>query len=90
MNKEKELKTAGYQETKDQDKIKQIICSYFQNMRQKKEIPADAVHFFRKEFHSTDLKNENLTTKIRRNKAEKPHLFKKNIAKDLEKDETIK
>ena len=59
-------------------------------MRQKNNIPADAGHFLRTEIDSIDFKNENLTTKIRRNKAEKPHLFKKNIAKDLEKDETIK
>ena len=42
-------------------------------MRQKKNnIPADGGHFLRKEIDSTDFKNENLTTKIRRNKAEKP------------------
>ena len=48
MNKEKELKTAGYQETKDQDKIKQIICSYFQNMRQKRRDPCRCCTFFQK------------------------------------------
>ena len=47
-------------------------------MRQKQDnIPADAGHFLRKEIDSTDLKNENLTTKIRRNKADKPCFFKK-------------
>ena len=46
-------------------------------------------HFLRTEIDSTDFKNETLTTKIRRNKAEKPYL-KKNIPKDLETDETIK
>ena len=59
-------------------------------MTQKNNIPADAGHFLRTEIDSIDFKNENLTTKIRRNKAEKPHLKKKNIPKDLEKDETIK
>ena len=45
-------------------------------MRQKQDnIPADAGHFLRKEIDSTDLKNENLTTKIRRNKADKPCFF---------------
>ena len=29
--------------------------------------------FLRTEIDSTDFKNENLTTKLRRNKAEKPH-----------------
>ena len=46
-------------------------------MRQKNNIPADAGHFLRTEIDSTDFKNENLTTKIKRNKAEKPYLFKK-------------
>ena len=49
----------------------------------KKEIPANAGRFFRKEFDSTDLKNENLPTKTRRNKAEKPYLFKKIFQKIL-------
>ena len=48
-------------------------------MRQKNNIPGDARHFLRREIDSTDFKNENLTTKIRRNKAEKPYFFKKNI-----------
>ena len=39
---------------------------------------------WRTEIDSVDFKNENLTTKIRRNKAEKPYFFKKNIPKDLE------
>ena len=41
-------------------------------------------HFLRTEIDSTDFKNETLTTKIRRNKAEKPYFFKKNTSKDLE------
>ena len=36
-------------------------------------IPADAGHFLRTETDSTDFENENLTTKIRRNRVEKPH-----------------
>ena len=47
-------------------------------MRQKNNILADAGHFLRTEIDSIDLENENLTAKIRRNKAEKPY-FKKNI-----------
>ena len=45
-------------------------------MRQKRDnIPADAGHFLRKEIDSTDPKNENLTTNIRRKKADKPCFF---------------
>ena len=40
----------------------------------KKIIPAEAGHFWRTEIDSTDFKKENLTTKIRRNKAEKPYV----------------
>ena len=46
-------------------------------MRQKKYIPADAGHFSRTESDSTDFKNENLTSKIRRSKTEKRYIFKK-------------
>ena len=47
-------------------------------MRQKEDnIPGDGGHFLRKEIDSTDPKNDNLTTKIRRNKAEKSCFFKK-------------
>ena len=46
--------------------------------------------FLRTKIDSTDFKNGNLTTKLRRNKAEKPHFKKKNIPKRLEADETIK
>ena len=45
-------------------------------MRQKNNIPADAGHILRTEIESTDFKNENLTTKTKRSKAEKPYLFK--------------
>ena len=54
-------------------------------MRQRNNIPAEAGHFLRTEIDSIDFKNENLTTKIRRNKAEKPHLFKKILQKILKK-----
>ena len=59
-------------------------------MRQINNILADAGHFLSTEENSKDFKNENLTTKMRRNKAEKPYFCKKNIPKDLETDETIK
>ena len=45
-------------------------------MRQRNNIPEDAGHFLRTEIDSIDFKNENLTTKIRRNKAEKPYFLK--------------
>ena len=35
INQIKQLKTAGYLDTKDQDKIKQVMCLYLQKMRQK-------------------------------------------------------
>ena len=55
-------------------------------MRQKNNIPGYAGHFLSTEIDSTDFKNENSTTKTR----QKNHFFfKKNIRKDLEKDETI-
>ena len=44
--------------------------------KKKKNTPADAWHFFNTETISTDLKNENLTTKIRINKEEKQYFFK--------------
>ena len=47
------------------------------NKRKKKNIPADAGHFLRTEIDSRDFKNENLTTKIKRNKEQKPYFFKK-------------
>ena len=66
------LKTAGYLNTKDQDKINYMFVS------PKKEtacnIPSDAGHFFRTEIDSTDFKNENLTSKVRRNKNKRPYL----------------
>ena len=47
------------------------------NKRKKNNIPADTGHFLRTEIDSRDLKNENLTTKIRRKKEEKPYFLKK-------------
>ena len=52
-------------------------------------IPPDAQHFLRTEIDSTDFKNENLTTKLRGNKATNPYFFLKNIPKDLETDKTL-
>ena len=52
-------------------------------------IPSNTGHFLRTEIDSIDFKNENLTTKIRKNKAKKPYLFEKNIPNDLETSKTI-
>ena len=57
---------------------------------QKNNIPAHAGHFLRTEIDSTDFENENLTAKIRKNKAEQLYFFKKNIPKNPETDETTK
>ena len=46
-------------------------------MRKKKDIPADGGYFVRTEIDSTDLKNENLTAKRRRNETQKQYVFKK-------------
>ena len=73
----KKLKAAAYLDTKDEGKTKSILCFYLQKRREKKNnIPADAGHFLKTEIDSTDLKNQNLTTKIRRKKEEKPYFFK--------------
>ena len=48
-----------------------------EKIRKKKNIPADAGHFWRTETDSTDFQNENLTAKIGRIKAEKPYFLKK-------------
>ena len=47
------------------------------NDKKKNNIPADSGNFLRTEIDSTDFKNENLTTKIRRNKAENSYFLKK-------------
>ena len=50
-------------------------------MTQKNNIPADPGHFLRTEVDSTDFKNQNLTTKIPRNKAEENITFLKRYSK---------
>ena len=86
------LKTAGYLDTKDQDKINYV------SIAPKKEttnnIPADAAHFIRTEIDSTDFKKENLGSKVKKNKTGKPYIsFKKetdDISKDTETTEILK
>ena len=53
-------------------------------MRQKKQYSCRFSDSLKNRTGSIDFKNENLTTKIRRNKAEKQYFFKKYIPKDLE------
>ena len=57
------------------------------------KIPDDVGHFIRTEIDSTDLKKENLASKVRKNKIRKPYISKENkedMAKDSETVETIK
>ena len=57
------------------------------------KIPDDVGHFIRTEIDSTDLKKENLASKVRKNKIRKPYISKENkedMAKNSETVETIK
>ena len=78
------LKTAGYLDTKDQDKINYVFIA------PKKEttnnIPADAAHFIRTEIDSTDFKKENLGSKVKKNKTGKPYISFKKETDDMPKD----
>ena len=66
------LKTAGYLDTKDQDKINYIFVP--PKKVEINDIPGDAGHFIRTEIDSTDFKKENLASKVRKNKNRKPYL----------------
>ena len=70
------LKTAGYLDTKDQDKINYIF--FPPKKENKNDIPGDAAHFIRTEIDSTNFKKENLASKVRRNNTRKPYLDFKN------------
>ena len=85
------LKTAGYLDTKDQDKINYIFVPPKKETTNK--IPDDAGHFIRTEIDSTDFKKENLTSKIRKDKTKKPYFYKEKTEeapKDFETTEIIK
>ena len=56
-------------------------------MRQKNNIPAVTGLFLRTEIDLKDFKNENLTTKIRKNQEEKPCFLKKVFQKILKQME---
>ena len=80
------MKTAGYLDTKDQDEIN---CLFVPPKKGKTD---ETGHFVGTEIDSTDFKNENLASKVRKNKTRKPYTSKEkieNIPKDAETVETI-
>ena len=79
------LKTAGYIDTKDQDKINYMFLPA--KNEPTNNIPGDAAHFLRTEIDSTNFKKENWTTKIKKIEGRKPYFFKGK--KDMPADETI-
>ena len=85
------LKTAGYLDTKDQDKINYIFVQPKKEATNK--IPDDVGHFIRTKIDSTDFKKKNLTSKIRKDKTKQPYFYKEKkqeAPKDSETTETIK
>ena len=81
------LKSAGFLDTKDQDKINYIFVP--PKKVEINKIPGDAAHFIRTEIDSTDFKKENLATKIRRNKNIRKPYKKMPDTGNKDKDETI-
>ena len=79
------LKTAGYLDTADQDKINFIFVSPKKKTLNK--IPGDSGHFIRTEIDDTDFKNENLVTKKWKNKKDRTPYSNKN---NNNNDETLK
>ena len=77
------LKTAGYLDTKDQDKINYMFVPL--KKEETNEVPGDAGHFIRTEIDSTDFKKENLASKVRKNKTRKPYISKKQKQKTCQK-----
>ena len=63
------LKTAGYLDTKDQDKINYMFVLPKKETANK--TPDDAEHFIGTEIDSTDFEKENLASKVRENKTGK-------------------
>ena len=84
------LKTAGYLDTKDQDKINYMFVP--PKKEETNKIPDDVGHFIRTEIDLTDFKKENLASKVRKNKTRKPYISKEkteDMPKDSENVETI-
>ena len=78
------LKAAGYLDTKDQDKISYMFIPPI------KDKTNDTAHFIRTEIDSTDLKKENLTSKVEKDSSRKQYIYKKETPKNLESNETIR
>ena len=70
------LKTAGYLDTSDRDKINYIFVP--PKKKTENKIPGDAGHFVRTEIENTGFKNENLVTKKTRNKKDRTPYSNKN------------
>ena len=83
------LKTAGYLDTKDQDKINYIFVP--PKKIDQNKILGDAGHFIRTEIDSTDFKNENLASKIKKSKKSKKTPYQKTVKIDdiLDQDAQI-
>ena len=86
------LKTTGYLDTKDQDKINYMFIP--PKKETANEIPSYVGHFIRTEIHSAEFKKENLASKIRKTKTRKPYVSKEKTdempPKNSETAETIK
>ena len=80
------LKTPGYLDTKDQDKINYIFI--LPKIETTNNIPAYAAHIIRTEIDSTDFKKENLASKVKKNKTKKPCISFKKETDDMLKETT--
>ena len=80
------LKTAGFLDTKEQDKINYIFVP--PKKVESNKIPGDSGHFIRAEIENTDLKKENLASKIRTKSNKEPYQ-KPKIDRD-NTDKTVK
>ena len=83
------LKTAGYLDTKDQDKINYILVP--PKKIDQNKILGDTGHFIRTEIDSKDFKNENLASKIKKSKKSKKTPYQKTVKIDdiLDQDAQI-
>ena len=70
----KKCPLSRYKRSRSNKLIYMFVLS--KNKKRKRNIPADAGYFLRREIHSTDFENEKLTSKIRRNKGERPYFLK--------------
>ena len=70
------LKTAGYLDTLDQDKINYIFAPPKKKRENKKS--GDPAHFIRTEIENTDFKNEKMVTKKKRNTEDRTPYSSKN------------